>query len=145
MVYRTDLITDPDVLGVVDAQLAVKVARWPSMTPGRLAAQIDKIVDSADADAVRRRHQRQPDREVWFVDDDDGISQIDGSLFSPDAHALDKRLTRWRPRCASMIRAAARSAALTRWGRWPPGRIGWAVAAGDPSVAPQKAPPHHRW
>jgi hypothetical protein len=93
MVYRTDLITDPDVLGVVDAQLAANVARWPSMTQGRLAAQIDKIVHRADADAVRRRHQRRPDREVWFVDDDGGLSQIGGSLLSPDAHALDKRLT----------------------------------------------------
>lgn len=93
MVYRTDLIGDPDVLGAVDAQLAANVARWPSMTQGRLAAQVDKIVNRADADAVRRRRQRQPDREVWFVDDDGGISQIGGSLLSPDAHALDKRLT----------------------------------------------------
>ena len=92
MVYRTDLISDPDVLGAVDAQLAANVARWPSMTQGRLAAQVDKIVNGADADAVRRRRQRQPDREVWFVDDDGGISQIGGSLLSPDAHALDKRL-----------------------------------------------------
>ena len=93
MVYRTDLITDPDVLGVVDGQLAANVGRWPSMTQGRVAAQIDKIVHRADADAVRRRHQRRPDREVWFVDDDGGLAQIGGSLLSPDAHALDKRLT----------------------------------------------------
>jgi hypothetical protein len=69
MVYRTDLITDPDVLGVVDGQLAANVARWPSMNPGRVAAQIDKIVHRADADAVRRRHQRRPDREVWATHD----------------------------------------------------------------------------
>jgi hypothetical protein len=92
IVYRTDLITDRDVLATVDAQLALQVPRWPSMTQGRLAARIDKIVGKADADAVRRRKQRHADREVWFADLGDGISHIEGSLVSPDAHALDKRL-----------------------------------------------------
>src|SRR5580698_3210859 len=36
IVYRTDLITDSDVLAAVDAELAVKVARWPGITQGRL-------------------------------------------------------------------------------------------------------------
>jgi hypothetical protein len=92
IVYRTDLITDPEVLAAVDAQLAVKVPRWHSMTRGRLAGQVDKIVARVDADAVRRRTQRQADREVWIVDGGEGVSEIDGSLFTPDAHALDKRL-----------------------------------------------------
>ncbi len=57
IVYRTDLIDDPDVLAKVDAQLAANVGRWPSLTQGRLGAQVDKIVARADADAVRRRRQ----------------------------------------------------------------------------------------
>ena len=94
LVYRTDLITDTDVLARVDAQLAVNVVRWPSMTRGRLAAQVDKIVAKADADAVRRRQQPQSDREIWIGDRvEGGISEIHGSLFTPDAHALDQRLT----------------------------------------------------
>src|SRR6201993_3599690 len=93
MVYRTDLVTDRDALAAVDAELAAKVARWPSMTHGRLAGQVDKIVANADADAVRRRTQRQNDREVWIGDLEGGMSEIHGSLFSPDAHALDTRLT----------------------------------------------------
>jgi Domain of unknown function (DUF222) len=93
IVFRTDLITDRDVLAVVDAQLAAQLPRWPSMTQGRLAAQIDKIVGKADADAVRRRKERHAEREVWFADLEGGISHIEGSLLSPDAHALDKRLT----------------------------------------------------
>ncbi|WP_406817623.1 HNH endonuclease signature motif containing protein [Mycobacterium sp. M23085] len=92
VVYRTDLITDPQVLAAVDARLAANVARWPSMTPGRLAAQVDKIVALADADAVRRRKERVTDREIWIADAGDGISHIEGSLLSPDAHALDQRL-----------------------------------------------------
>jgi Domain of unknown function (DUF222) len=93
IVYRTDLITDPDVLSAIDAQLAVAVPRWPSMTRTRLAGQIDKVVATADADAVRRRNERLPQREVWFTDLAGGITEIHGSLLAPDAHALNKRLT----------------------------------------------------
>jgi hypothetical protein len=92
IVYRTDLITDRDLLAVVDGQLALTVVRWPSMTRGRLAGHIDKIVVKADADAVRRRTERRTEREVWFADLEGGLSEIHGSLLSPDAHALDKRL-----------------------------------------------------
>ncbi|HSS24471.1 MAG TPA: HNH endonuclease signature motif containing protein, partial [Mycobacterium sp.] len=93
IVYRTDLITDRDVLAAVDAELAVKVPRWPSTTQGRLGGQVDKIVANADdVDAVRRRKQRQDDREVWIGDLQGGISEIHGSLLTPDAHALEKRL-----------------------------------------------------
>jgi hypothetical protein len=92
IVFRTDLIADDEVLAGVDAQLAANVARWPSMTRGRLAGQVDKIVAKADADAVRRRTKAQGDREVWIGPDQDGHAEIGGSLFTPDAHALDKRL-----------------------------------------------------
>jgi hypothetical protein len=92
IVYRTDLITDEQVLAAVDAALAVKVPRWPSMSRGRLAGQVDTIVARVDVDAVRRRQQRQVDREVWIGDGGEGISEIHGSLFTPDAHALEKRL-----------------------------------------------------
>ncbi|OBJ06580.1 HNH endonuclease signature motif containing protein [Mycobacterium colombiense] len=92
IVFRTDLITDRDVLATVDAVLAASVTRWPSLSQGRLAAQVDKIVARADADAVRRRKERMADREIWIADAGDGMSHIEGSLMSPDAHALEKRL-----------------------------------------------------
>ncbi|QUR67651.1 HNH endonuclease signature motif containing protein [Mycobacterium spongiae] len=93
IVYRTDLITDRDVLAAVDAELAAKVTRWPSMTRSRLGGQIDKIVARADADAVRRHKKNQTDREIWIGANEGGTSEIHGSLFTPDANALDKRLT----------------------------------------------------
>jgi Domain of unknown function (DUF222) len=92
IVYRTDLIEDRDVLAAVDARLAANVARWPSMSQGRLGAQVDRIVAKADVDAVRRRKERQVEREVWIGEMGDGLSRIEGSLFSADAHALDQRL-----------------------------------------------------
>ncbi|ORV91628.1 hypothetical protein AWC11_10750 [Mycobacterium interjectum] len=93
IVFRTDLITDDEVLAGVDAQLAANVARWPSMSRGRLAGQVDKIVAKADVDAVRRRQEARRDREIWIGERvQDGLSEIHGSLFAPDAHALEKRL-----------------------------------------------------
>ncbi|OBG91523.1 hypothetical protein A5697_09710 [Mycobacterium sp. E3251] len=92
IVYRTDLITDAEVLAAVDGELAVRAARWPSMTRGRLAGEVDKIVAKADVDAVRRRQQCRAEREVCIEDLEGGMSEIRGSLFSPDAHALDERL-----------------------------------------------------
>ncbi|ORA67366.1 hypothetical protein BST25_22830, partial [Mycobacterium heidelbergense] len=92
LVYRTDLITDPDVLARVDAQLAANVVRWPSMTQGRLGAQVDKIVARADADAVRRRRERVTGREVCIGPVGDGLSDISATVLTPDAQALDQRL-----------------------------------------------------
>jgi hypothetical protein len=92
IVYRTDLLTDDQVLAGVDAELAANAPRWPSMTQGRLAGQVDKIVVRVDADAVRRRKERQSDREIWIGDIGDGVSEIHGSLLTPDARALEKRL-----------------------------------------------------
>ena len=37
--------------------------------------------------------ERRTEREVWFADLGDGLSEIHGSLLSPEAHAVDKRLT----------------------------------------------------
>ncbi|MEE6180061.1 DUF222 domain-containing protein, partial [Mycobacterium sp. 050134] len=92
IVYRTDLIEDPQVLAAVDARLAVSVARWPSMTRARLAGQVDKIVAAADVDAVRRQRAARVDRQVCVDDTEGGMAEIRGSLFAPDAHALDGRL-----------------------------------------------------
>ncbi len=92
IVYRTDLITDAGVLATVDAELALAVGRWPSMSRGRLSGAVDKIVAKADLDAVRRRRKRQRDRQVWFATSQDGVVEMGGSLFDVDARALDKRL-----------------------------------------------------
>ncbi len=92
IVSRTDLITDPAVLAKVDGLVAANVARWLSMTRGGLSGKVDAIVAKVDADAVRRGKERQTDREIWIGSELDGISQIQGTLFTPDAHALDKRL-----------------------------------------------------
>jgi hypothetical protein len=93
IVYRTDCLVDPARVARVDALVAANVGRWPSLSTRRLSAQVDKIVAHVDADAVRRGQQRHAGREISIWDDEDGISHVQGTLASPDAHALDKRLT----------------------------------------------------
>ena len=92
MVYRTDLITNAAVLGQVDAELALRVPRWPSMTRGRLGAKVDWVVARVDADAVRRGQERMNNREVSIWESEPGMSEMHGRLFGTDAKALDMRL-----------------------------------------------------
>ena len=92
IVYRTDLITDPDVLAAVDASLAAKVARWRGVTQGRIGGYVDQVVARADRDAVRRRRERRGDRELSIWGDADGLTEIFGRLLTTDAHAVDARL-----------------------------------------------------
>jgi Domain of unknown function (DUF222) len=92
IVYRTDLITDPEVMAAIDAQLAVKAQRWPAMTQGRLAAQVDRIVARIDRDALRRRRERHADREFSIWDSGEGLTEVFGRLITTDAHAVDARL-----------------------------------------------------
>jgi hypothetical protein len=92
IVFHTDLITDAQVLAAVDAELRVKVPLWPSLSKGRLGAKVAQVVARVDADAVRRRKERQADRQVSIWEGHDGVSHIEGSLLTPDAQALQQRL-----------------------------------------------------
>ncbi|MUL81945.1 MULTISPECIES: HNH endonuclease signature motif containing protein [unclassified Mycolicibacterium] len=93
LVYRTDLITDRDALVAVDAELAVAVPRWSSMSRGRMAAAVDRIVARRDPDAMRRRREKAAEREIWINERLDGLADIGGTVLSVYARALDERLT----------------------------------------------------
>ena len=92
LVYRTMLITDADLLDTVDAELAICVARWPSLSRGQIAGRVDRIVARHDVDAVRRRKKKADDRAVDIWDSGDGLSEIRGFLRCMDGHALNERL-----------------------------------------------------
>jgi hypothetical protein len=92
IVYRTDLITDADVMAKVDRELAGKAQRWPAMTRSALAAAVDRIVTRRDRDAVRRRREHQAERELSIFDSGNGLTEVFGRLLTPEAHALDARL-----------------------------------------------------
>ncbi|MCV7121014.1 HNH endonuclease [Mycobacterium nebraskense] len=92
IVFRTDLITDPDVMARVDARLAVVVARRPSLTRGGLSAAVDRVVALVDADAVRRAKRALDERFVDVQANESGMGWLTGSVFGADGHALDRRL-----------------------------------------------------
>jgi Domain of unknown function (DUF222) len=92
MVYRTDLITDPDTLAIVDGELAGRAPRWTALSQGKLCHEIDRIVAKADADAVRRRKERVEDREVVVTDAEDGMAIVCATVFATDGHAFEQRL-----------------------------------------------------
>ncbi|WP_246540977.1 HNH endonuclease signature motif containing protein [Mycobacterium spongiae] len=92
LAYRTDLITDEQVLTRVDAELALRVPRWPSMTRGKLAHAIDRIVAAADPDARRRVREQLQDRHVTIWESEDGMAEMTGRLCVIDATTLDARL-----------------------------------------------------
>ena len=92
IVYRTDLITDPDTLAVVDGQLASRAPRWTALSQGKLGREVDRVVAKADADAVRRRREWMQDREVVIADSGDGMAVVYGNVFATVGHALEQRL-----------------------------------------------------
>jgi hypothetical protein len=92
IVYRTEWITDPEAQAAVDGELAARVARWPSMTRGRLATEIDRVITRHDPDAVRRARERTLDRRVTLCDQGNGTTELGGLLVSTDAAALDAKL-----------------------------------------------------
>jgi hypothetical protein len=123
VVFRTDLITDADVLARVDARLAVRLSRCPTLTRGRLAAEVDKVVAALDRDAVRRTHEAVRDRFVDIDTADTGMAFVTGSVLATAGRALDRRLQ-------ELAGVPVSSAAPMPWARWPPARNGWCAAAG---------------
>jgi Domain of unknown function (DUF222) len=92
VVFRTDLITDPEVLARVDTVLAARLSRYASLTRGRLAAEVDRVVAAVDRDAVRRAKEAIRDRFVDVVTDETGIAFVTGTVLAAAGRALDLRL-----------------------------------------------------
>jgi len=92
IVFRTDLITDPEVLAKVDAAVAVALSRRSSLTRGRLAAVVDREVAMLDRDAVRRAAEAVGGRHVDVVADESGMAWLEGRVFNTAGQALDRRL-----------------------------------------------------
>lgn len=131
IVFRTDLITDAEVLAKVDAQLAALLARCPAVTRGRLSVAVDQVVADVDRDAVRRAAEAADGRfvDVDVIADGSGLAALTGSVLATAGEPLTGASTSLRTRCAPPTRAPVSSAAPTRWGRWWRAVIGWRAAA----------------
>lgn len=54
---RTALVTDPDIMSVLDAQLAKAAPSWNALSDDRIAELVDWMVVDVDPDAVRRARE----------------------------------------------------------------------------------------
>ncbi|MGE2816407.1 DUF222 domain-containing protein [Mycobacterium heidelbergense] len=94
IVWRTDLIKDPETMRMVDATLVEGAATFGPMSVNKTAQAIDYVVDRYDPGALRRTRASARGREVVITpaDDQSGTAHLWGSLYESDAAVLDRRL-----------------------------------------------------
>src|SRR6201999_4620175 len=85
-------IDDADALAAVDAQLAIKAPRWPSMTNWKLGTEIDRVVARIDRDAVRRSREDAGDRYLEVTAMEQGMALVNGSVFATAGQAFERRI-----------------------------------------------------
>ena len=91
-VYRTGLITEPEILAAIDARLAAIAPRWNAFSRGKVAEAVDWRVRDLDPAAERVARSADEDRHVEIGPSRDGLAEFWGAVRAPDAAALDRRL-----------------------------------------------------
>jgi hypothetical protein len=91
-IFRTDLITDAEVLAKIDEQLARKALSWNKLSRERVTELVDWMVIELDPDAVRVAKQRDLDRHIEVQPGDNGTAEIWGSVRATDGAAFDTKL-----------------------------------------------------
>ena len=91
-VFRTGLITEPEILAAIDARLAAKAPQWNAFSRGRVADAVDWWVRDLDPAAERVARSADDDRHVEFGPSRDGVAEFWGAVRAPDAAVLDRRL-----------------------------------------------------
>lgn len=89
---RTALIIDPDVLTVLDEQLAAAAPGWCARSRDWVAGQVDWMVLDLDPEAVRIAKQRRIDRHIGVEPTGQGLADLFGTVDAVDAAVFDKRL-----------------------------------------------------
>ncbi|MGH3584173.1 MAG: DUF222 domain-containing protein, partial [Mycobacterium sp.] len=93
IVTRSVLVTDPEARRALDTALAEALATWEPMSIEKTEQNIDTLIEQVDPHAVRRTHTKARSRSVDIsIDDGTGLAILFGTLFAPDATALDSRL-----------------------------------------------------
>ncbi|GJF20173.1 hypothetical protein NGTWS1803_10450 [Mycolicibacterium cyprinidarum] len=95
IVWRTALVRDEDALAQLDSALAERAADWGPLSQYKLEQAVDIWVGKVDPGAVRRTRNRTRDRYFTVGDRDDaaGATSVFGRLNTPDAAALEQRLS----------------------------------------------------
>jgi hypothetical protein len=91
-VFRTGLITDPDLLNRIDTVLARCAAGWNRLSQKRLVQLIDLWVSCIDPAALRTAGTAADDRHIQFGEVHNGMIEFWGALRTPEAAALRRTL-----------------------------------------------------
>ncbi|WP_231751021.1 DUF222 domain-containing protein, partial [Mycobacterium sp. NAZ190054] len=92
--WRTRLVEDPQVLALLDGELAGKASRWGSLSQEALVAAIDAVIGRFDPDAVIRAREviKARDFHIGSVDDPDELVLVWGRVLGCDAVVLAARI-----------------------------------------------------
>ena len=92
VIYRTDLIHDPDVLAKIDTEVAATAPSWNKLSRERVTELVDWMVIELDPEAVRVARQRDLDRHIEVRPGKDGTAEIWGEVRAADGAAFDGEL-----------------------------------------------------
>lgn len=90
--HRTGLVEDPEVLALLDQDLAVRAPTWNTLSRDKTAEAIDWLVTNLDPEAVRLSRRSDNDRYIDVNPGRDGMAEITGSVRGPQGVAFDKKL-----------------------------------------------------
>jgi hypothetical protein len=140
IVYRTELIQDPDRVAEVDAALAQHAAGWTAVPRTKIAELVDSWVARFDPAGVRAPRDPEHHRFLDIRPTYEGMAGIWGAVAVPDAVVLDQRIAELiatvcpdDPRTRSQRRADAMRALAERATRMPC-RCGAADCPGAPAT-----------
>jgi len=94
IVRRTELVTDPQALNLLDGLIVDAARSWSSLSQYKLERAVDTYVDAVDPDAVRRVRNTVRGRDFSIGDPHDaaGTTSVWGRLATPAAMVLRQRL-----------------------------------------------------
>lgn len=92
ILHRTALITDPDIMAVIDAQLAKAAPSWNALSDDRIAELVDWMIIDVDPEAVRRARQARQSRSIHVEPVGDGMVEIYGRVDAAKGAVFDQGL-----------------------------------------------------
>jgi uncharacterized protein DUF222 len=92
VVYRTELVEDPELIAALDAAVATRAPGWMRLSVPKAIEQIDMWVARFDPAGVRVPGNRTEDRYVEFLSSVPGLAGFYAQLHATDGAALDRAL-----------------------------------------------------
>jgi hypothetical protein len=92
VVYRTELVEDPELIAKLDAAVARHSPDWMRLSEPKVIERIDMWIARFDPAGLRVPSNRSEDRFVEFVPADPGLAGFYAQLHATDGAALDRTL-----------------------------------------------------